>query len=69
MASALEVLADNGDAGIHALFEAGEGFGNRAVQRDHRAGTVGLAAYGTELEAIASEGKGARAVAVGVVDK
>ena len=54
--------------GIHTLPETGEGFGHSGVECYHGRGTVDAAARSAELKAVAREGKGRRAVAVGIVD-
>ena len=69
VASALELLLKLRNAGVDALLEVDEGFGYCTVEGYHRAGTVGLATHGTELEAVAGEGEGRSAVAVGVVNQ
>ena len=58
-----------GDERIHALFEEGECLSHGSVEGYHSRRTVGLAAHGTELEAVAGEGEWRGAVAVGIVDK
>ena len=58
-----------GDEGIDAHLEVGEGFGHGGVEHDEGAGAVGRRTGGAELEAIAGEGEGRGAVAVGVVDE
>ncbi len=53
---------------VDTLLEVLQGFGHRGVEGDHGRGAVGRRARGAELEAVAGEGKGRRAVAVGIVD-
>ena len=69
VASAFESFLQLWYAGINAFLEFNQCFCHRTVQGYHSRGTVGFAADGTELEAVAREGKGRCAVAVGVVDK
>ena len=57
-----------GDTGIDALLERGESLGHSSVEGYHGAGTVDAGTGCTELEAVAGEGEGRGAVAVGVVD-
>ena len=57
-----------GNLGIDALLEFLQGFGHCRVEGDHGRGAVGGGARCTELETVAGEGKGRRAVAVGIVD-
>ena len=54
---------------IDTLLERGKGLGNCTVQGNHGRSAVGLTTYGTELEPVAREGKGAGTVAVGVIDE
>ena len=56
-------------AGIYALLERNKCLGYSTVERNHGAGTVSFATHGTELEAVAGEGKRTGAVAVGVVNE
>ena len=56
--------------GGHALERIGEiaqRFGDRRIEHSVRVGDVGLGTHRAELELVAREGEGARAVAVGVV--
>ena len=55
------------DEGVHAGLEVRQGLGHGGVQGYHGAGAVGDGTDGAELEAVAREGEGRRAVAVGVV--
>ena len=57
------------DKCVDAVLEVDECLGNGRVEGYHRAGAVGLGAYGAELEAVTREGERACAVAVGVVDE
>ena len=66
---ASELLLELRDAGVDALLEVDEGLGHSTVEGYHRTGTVGLRTYGTELEAVASEGEGRRTVTIGIVDE
>ena len=53
---------------VNTLSEADESLCHCGIEGYHSRGAVGLAAYGAELEPVASEGKRGGAVAVGVVD-
>ena len=65
----LPVLGDFRDSPVDTLLERDEGFGHSRVEGYHGRGAVGLGAYGAELEAVAGEGEGRGAVAVGIVDE
>ena len=76
----LDVLAHDVDDGtclvltvgnerIDALLEVVEGLGDGGVQGYHGAGAVAFGAGCAEFKAVAGEGEGRRAVAVGVVDE
>ena len=69
MLCALQFLGELWNTGIHTLLEVDEGLGNSTVQCNHCTGTVGLRTYGTELKAVACEGEGRGAVAVGIVNE
>ena len=58
-----------GYEGIDAHLEVGERFGHGGVEHNEGAGAVGRRADGAKLEAVAGEGEGRGAVAVGVVDE
>ena len=56
------------DECVHAFLEVGECFGHGRVEGDECAGAVGAGADRAKLKAVAREGKGRGAVAVGVVN-
>ena len=58
-----------GKEGIDAHLEVGERFGHGGVEHYEGAGAVGRRADGAKLEAVAGEGEGGGAVAVGIVDE
>ena len=58
-----------GEACLHCLVETVELVSDSGVERYHSRGAVGRRAYGAEFKAVAGEGEGRRAVAVGVVDE
>ena len=71
MTSAFRVLRLSGvfrDFLIHALLETGKGFCHRCVEGNHGRGAVDAGTRCTELEAVAGEGKGRRAVTVGIIN-
>ena len=71
VARALSVFGHLGVFGhllVNTHLEVGQGLGHGGVEGNHGAGAVGAGARRTELEAVASEGEGRRAVAVGIVD-
>ena len=56
------------DECINSCLEVLQRLGYSCIQHDERRCTVGLAAYGTELESVAGEGEWGSTVAVGIVD-
>ena len=69
MPCSFEFLAEFRNVGIHTFLEVNESFSDSTVQGNHRTGAVGLRADSTELEAIAGEGEGRRAVTVGIINQ
>ena len=69
MTCSFKLLGGFGNSRVHTFFELHECFSHGRVERNHRAGTVGFAADGAELETVARECKWRGSVAIGVVNE